>query len=1849
MVQAPWPDTSVANEFMPYIVCPRAGGRMHGGDMFVYEPLPPSYLAIVHPDINDLESNPALRDLLDILASKYGNSSSYPGMTGTWAMNTFMEKTWYYYQHGVDMSNPKDLMELGISFSQLFKSSQDGEYGCFYGGGARDTSFLRWEEGSLLKFFETEKELEDYTKESKYGSTGYNLENTAERASRPVGAAIVFDSTGGDNGLEWHYTFRFNSSDVPTTEIQVDKFTRNHWSLYQETIYNYLDWSGFVQLQNWIDEGIMQYILETTYEGQELEDKMDRFEFYTTQYDKGVFQFATAEYAKGDYWDAVGSQFPFFCFIMFCYPIITVLSILVQEKQTKIKEGMKMMGATTSAYWTSWIIWFFIEFTLMTLLVTVLGFGGSVFLYSGFGVIFLWFWLFCLSSATFAMLISTLFDNPKTASLCGLIVYFAVLIGGQFAGTLNESQKGALCLLGPTCFVAAIPTIQQYESFSVGVNWDNINDTYNEFKFSTCLIMMAVDVFIYLALTLYLDQVWPSRYGQKQRPWFCFMPSYWSKCFGCGGAKESELYKNAMKRRMSSVIDTETYEAVKEDKGEPMIALRELTKTFSAFGVTESSRKQVRAVQQVSLDMYQGEVFALLGHNGAGKTTTIGMMTGLLEITGGNAWILNNNVADPSAMSDIRKHLGVCPQHDVLWDKLTLKEHLWLFARLKGVPERAVKAEVDKILKDTGLVVNNDAFPIQMSGGEKRKLSLAIALIGGSQIVFLDEPTSGMDPQSRRVTWNLIRKEKKNRCIILTTHFMDEADLLGDRIAIMGSGKVKCCGSGMYLKHLYGVGYTFTVSLTAEDDTSDLIDTLKAKVDKFVYDTVKDSQEVSLAGSELTYRLPFEQAGTFATLFDILDANKEELKIKSYGISVTTLEEVFLKIGHDEDESFIDEDNEPQDHQAPQSDEEERKEPLQQKEEQHIRMNAADRKAAKAEFAPTAQISTFALQDRNSFQIFWIHVYAVLYKRFWWSIRDFKALVCALFCPVILSSMALGLMTIQIATTQPRIDLTTAEWHTHPEDVSIPMARNIASMPDSSVTYYPIEENFYNANSTLEGAYTLSVEDTIGEMVPEDVEVDPAATFVIQWMNFSIPGVQNVSYQRPAYPNITHPFQDHLFEQQKHNDPVYNAFLFYPYSMTENNRHRVMFGVNGSAYHSVPITLNIWNNWVLADIMEDDYPQDAKDPVIKISSHPLPVTVQQDLISSSISGFMAALYLVIAFSFIPAGAIYFMVNEKSNLTKHQQLVSGISVTAYWFSNYIADFCVGLPASLLVFCSIYVFDAKAFQDEAAGPFLVTLLMFLFSCLPFTYLLSFLFNSPSKAQLATILLYILLGMILGLVSFILWMIPTTRETNEDLKPLYRVFPVYLMCETLLNISMKDLLFPLDDIWHWDVVSRNYVLMAIEGVGYFALVLVLEYLGTFPILLAKIGLVTNRPNTEEESSLDSDVLAEKKRIYDGLVTDPDTGKITIDADKLTDTVILNNLRKVYDPAGSSRAIPCFSRVPDHLKVEAVTSLNFGVKQSEVFGFLGVNGAGKTTTLATLTGERYPSSGNAFVAGYPISNQLQCRRYVGYCPQFDAIFDLLTGSEHLKFYAMIKGLTTRAADEQVKVLLSALTLNKYKGRTAGTYSGGNKRKLSVAVSMIGNPPVIFLDEPSTGMDPVSRRHMWEFISTTMAGRCVILTTHSMEECEALCKRLGIMVNGQLRCIGTPQNLKAKFGKGYQLDMTLHKDVVDADEKECQDVVDQLEKVLTEKFGVVTLIERNASRVSYEVIKSETQNNKLGAMFNVLENMKQEKFKNVLSAYALSQTSLEQIFIRMAKQGEKEREMLKQGNSGQAQAEFHD
>jgi len=244
-----------------------------------------------------------------------------------------------------------------------------------------------------------------------------------------------------------------------------------------------------------------------------------------------------------------------------------------------------------------------------------------------------------------------------------------------------------------------------------------------------------------------------------------------------------------------------------------------LEKTYPKyqFGCFRDRKNDYKAVKGVTYVIEEGQLFCLLGHNGAGKTTTINMLTGMFLPTGGDATILGNSIID--GMDSIRKVMGYCPQHDLLWGQLTAKEHLEMFAAFKGMPKREIQKEVEERLKDVNLLDQKDIQTLAFSAGMKRRLSTAIALTANPQIVFLDEPTTGMDPVSRRQVWNLIEQYKKNRVIVLTTHSMEEADILGDKIGIMSHGQLSCIGTSLHLKNKFGAGYRVTLTMNGSDDS----------------------------------------------------------------------------------------------------------------------------------------------------------------------------------------------------------------------------------------------------------------------------------------------------------------------------------------------------------------------------------------------------------------------------------------------------------------------------------------------------------------------------------------------------------------------------------------------------------------------------------------------------------------------------------------------------------------------------------------------------------------------------------------------------------------------------------------------------------------------------------------------------------------------------------------------------------------------------------------------------------------------------------------------------------------------
>ena len=180
------------------------------------------------------------------------------------------------------------------------------------------------------------------------------------------------------------------------------------------------------------------------------------------------------------------------------------------------------------------------------------------------------------------------------------------------------------------------------------------------------------------------------------------------------------------------------------------------------------------------------------------------VLIGMYDATSVQAIYKENNILDESQMKEFRNKLGICPQHDILFPQLTVIEHLEMFCYFKGFDVEKIPEEVDNTLKDFRIHDIENVLAGTLSAGQRRKLSMAISVIGGSEVIFLDEPSSGMDITSRRNLWEILKKIIEKRIIILTTHYMEEASVLGNRIGIMAEGVLKCIGTPLFLIEKYG-------------------------------------------------------------------------------------------------------------------------------------------------------------------------------------------------------------------------------------------------------------------------------------------------------------------------------------------------------------------------------------------------------------------------------------------------------------------------------------------------------------------------------------------------------------------------------------------------------------------------------------------------------------------------------------------------------------------------------------------------------------------------------------------------------------------------------------------------------------------------------------------------------------------------------------------------------------------------------------------------------------------------------------------------------------------------------------
>ncbi|XP_058851719.1 phospholipid-transporting ATPase ABCA3-like isoform X1 [Acipenser ruthenus] len=1438
---------------------------------------------------------------------------------------------------------------------------------------------------------------------------------------------------------------------------------------------------------------------------------------------------------------AIQNQLPLLLMLSFTYTALNIVRAVVQEKERKLKEYMRMMGLSNWLHWTAWFSMFFLFLLISVFFVTLLlcvkvSPNGAVLTNSEPSLVFVFLLTFAVSTIAFSFMVSAFFSRANVAAAAGGFLYFLSYIPYFFIAPrydlLSHAQKVSACLISNVGMAMGAQLIGVFEGKGTGVQWNNLLEPVSvDDPFSLAQVhgMLLLDSLLYGLLGWYVEAVFPGEYGVPL-PWYFFMlPSYWCSTPCLALVKEKEV--DAEKTLKGEFIEEEPVGLVSGVK------IKHLAKVFKVGNVIRE------AVRDLTLNMYEGQITVLLGHNGAGKSTTLSMLTGLFPPTSGRAYINGYDICQDMAL--IRHSLGLCPQHDVLFHNLTVQEHLQFFAQLKGYSREKTPDEVERILKILSLEDKRQSLSKTLSGGMKRKLSIGIALIGDSKVVMLDEPTSGMDPAARRATWDLLQSQKRCRTILLTTHFMDEADLLGDRIAIMAEGKLQCCGSPLFLKNKYGSGYHMVIVREPLCDVPEITRLVKMYVPNATME--------SSAGAELSYILPKESTDRFELLFAELEMKREELGIASYGASVTTMEEVFLRVG-----KLVDSSLDIQAIQLP---------ALQYQHERRSHDWSRDDASSLSSMTDiTDDSETHISEDCSNIKLntgamlFLQQFYAMFLKRALYSWRNWKVMVAQFLVPLVFTTLALVVArTFPGANDSPPLRLALS----HYGPTSVPVALEPGARPLAAA---------------LAAAYTGQLPDQLGQ-------------------------ARNIS-DLPEY----------VLLASAEEGGAFNERCVVGVSFGEGS-DRVMATAyfNNQGYHTPATALLLLDNAIYRLVA-------GPNASISAGNHPQPRNISEaarDQITEGQTGFAIAINLMYGMASLSSTFALLMVTERTLKAKHVQQVSGVYVSNYWLSALLWDLINFLMPCVLMLVVFRAFNVRAFtQDYHLGALLLILLLYGWAVIPLMYLLSFLFSVAATAYARLTIFNILSGTATFLAVTIMG-IPELGlvDLSRTLGKVFLLFPNYCLGMAIsdfyqnyefLQFCTSSFVSKIICLKYNVTYQENYFAMETPGVGRFLLsmsvqgvvfmififIIELHFLQRLTQLCCVLCRRHKRVAAVSGAALlpeDRDVAEERKRV---LECQPAVESM------VGSPLILQQLSKVYSSGET---------------LLAVDRLSLAVTKGECFGLLGFNGAGKTTTFKMLTGDETVTSGDAFIDGYSVLSDIKkVQQRIGYCPQFDALLDHMTGRETLRMYARLRGIPEKYVGGCVENVLRALLLEPHADKLVRCYSGGNKRKLSAGMALIGGPPVIFLDEPSTGMDPVARRLLWDAVTRTReSGKAVIITSHSMEECEALCTRLAIMVNGQFKCLGSPQHLKSKFGSGYTLLVKMRVE----EEQDLQRLKDFIESTFHESV----LKDEHQGMVHYHLTDTTVT---WAQVFGTMEAAK-EKYR--IEDYCVSQISLEQVFLSFA------------------------
>uniref|UniRef100_A0A8C0LGE1 ATP binding cassette subfamily A member 8 n=1 Tax=Canis lupus dingo TaxID=286419 RepID=A0A8C0LGE1_CANLU len=1315
----------------------------------------------------------------------------------------------------------------------------------------------------------------------------------------------------------------------------------------------------------------------------------------------------------------VADFFIFFCIISFS-SFTYYASINVTRERKKMKVLMKMMGLRDSAFWLSWGLLYAVFIFIMALFLALIIKSVQFVILTGFMAIFTLFFLYGLSLIALAFLMSVL---VKKSFLTGLIVFLLTIFWGSLGFTalyrhLPTSLEWILSFLSPFAFSLGMAQLLHLD-YDLNSNAFPYPSDDSKLIIATNF-MLAFDLFFYVALTIYFEKILPNEHGHEYPPLFFLKPSFWSRQHKADHvALEDEIDSNPSSN----------------DSFEPM-------------------PPEFHGKEAIS---------------GAGKSTLLNILSGLSVPTKGSVTIYNNKLSEITDLENISQLTGICPQSNVHFDFLTVKENLRLFAKIKGIRPHELDKEIQRILLELEMKNIQDVLAQNLSGGQKRKLSFATAILGDPQVFLLDEPTAGLDPFSRHQVWNLLRERKADRVILFSTQFMDEADILADRKVFLSSGKLKCAGSSLFLKKKWGIGYHLSLQLNEMH--------VQENITSLIKQHIPDAKLSAESEGKLVYTLPLERTNRFPALYEDLD-RCPSLGIENYGVSMTTLNEVFLKL---EGKPAIDE-SEAQ----------------------------AERTGDTERLVETEQVLSSLNEMRTTLggMALWRQQICTIARVRFLKLKHERKVFLSLFL-----ILGIGICPLLLENIIMRI---------------------------------------------YERSYTWDLSPHLYFLAPGQQPRDPLTQLlIINKTGASIDDfIHSVEHQNIALEVDVFGTKNGL------DDPSYNGAI----TVSGNTKnYSFSLACNTKRLNCFPVLMDIISNALLG--------------MITPSAH-----IQTDRSTFS-SVRYTTFWLILASSCAPYIAMG-SIDDYKNKIQSQLRISGLFPSAYWFGQALVD----VPMYCLIFLLMYLMDYGLNLQETF--FKITSQIIQIPCavgystslIFLTYVISFIFRKGKRNS--------------GIWSFGFCMITA-----------FSVF--ILLLDYREHVALYCLIFLVPQTTLIGCMVF-YFIVSSAPICPSPFLHFIIFLFTLRCLEWKYGKKSMRRDPFFRISPRSNDVCQNPEALEGEDEDVQMERVrTADALNSTNSdekpvIIASCLRKEY----SGKRKYCSSK---RKKKIATRNVSFCVRKGEVLGLLGHNGAGKSTSIQVITGDTKPTAGQVLLKGSSGDGSLG---FLGYCPQENVLWPNLTVKEHLEVFAAVKGLKKADAAVTISRLADALKLQDQLKLPVKTLSEGIKRKLCFALSILGNPSVVLLDEPSTGMDPEGQQQMWQAIRATFKNteRGALLTTHYMAEAEAVCDRVAIMVSGKLRCIGSIQHLKSKFGKNYYLEMK----VKTPEQRE------SLHQEILRAFPQAAQQKRYSPVMVYKLPMEDVR--PLAQAFFTLERVKQS-FD--LEEYSLSQSTLEQVFLELSKEQE--------------------